>query len=67
MEWISVEEKLPDNLSYHLIAWNVDGAKGVSYAMCEIYKDNKWYRNESGYPTKLNNITHWMPFPEPPK
>jgi hypothetical protein len=64
--WISVDERLPDDLSYHLIAWKVEEVTGSSYAMCEIYKDKKWYRYPNNFPQQLDNVTHWMPFPKPP-
>ena len=67
--WISVDERLPDDLSYHLVAWKLPSPDGNSFvsgsrsAMCEIYKDKKWY-GENGI--VVNAITHWMPFPKPP-
>jgi hypothetical protein len=56
MEWISVEDRLPENervLVYipqrdFLIADCVNGV---------------WWEDQLGYVT---GITHWMPLPEPP-
>ena len=72
LEWVSVKEKLPDDLSYHLVKWELEHpypergqatVKGTRSAMCEIYKDKKWY-GENGIP--VNGITHWMPSLEVP-
>lgn len=66
--WISVEDRLPDNLSYHLVAWCVDEVTGVSIANYDAYVEKKWYKlHDSTFPIQMGNITHWMPFPNPPK
>ncbi len=70
--WISVEERLPDDLCYHIVAWKLPSPDGKSFvygsrsAMCEIYKDKKWY-GEDNIKLVENSITHWMPFPTPLK
>ena len=50
MEWISVEERLPDENS-DFITYCADGVVGVSN--CGFY----------GFP---HDVTHWMPLPPPP-
>ena len=67
MEWISVEDRLPDKNDFYLA---FDGGEEVKYF---------YYMNEDGvhywnyqHPTKHwlrknNPVTHWMPLPEPPK
>ena len=65
-DWISVKDKLPDDLCYHLVAWKVEEITGTTVAMYEVYKNKKWYRHHGNFPIQLNGITHWMPFPEPP-
>lgn len=53
--WISVKDQMPDKLDQYLVV--NDGKIGVA-----IYHDGLWIM-----PTRFQNITHWMPLPEPPK
>ena len=68
--WISVDERLPDDLSYHIVAWRLPSPDGTTTvtgsrsAMCQIYKDKKWY-GENGI--VVYAVTHWMDFPEAPR
>ena len=57
-EWISVEERLPDNGEKVLIADN-EGYMIVA----------KWYELGGWFlpVCRANPVTHWMPLPEPPK
>lgn len=53
MEWISVKDKLPDYYEEEVITYSpTDGVELVS---------TNWLFNYE------NDITHWMPLPEPPK
>lgn len=60
MEWISVKERLPDEVDTYLVY----GRYGIEFAL--YYGDGEWLTCED-----LTNITrfvtHWMPLPEPPK
>ena len=57
-EWISVEERLPDEQGHFL---TVDE---TGYMMvCMWTKQFGWF----SHICKANKITHWMPLPEPPK
>ena len=56
MNWISVEDKLPENFDDVLIHY-ADGRIDIG---CR-YPDG-WMTERSWGP-----ITHWMPLPEPPK
>lgn len=63
MEWISVEDRLPD---------------GIGFFFCIVVKENsvvlegmfntktKRFQNRD-FSEFNHNITHWMPLPEPPK
>ena len=79
-KWIPVSERLPDkDGSYLVFKKNVygtdtralrfakDGRKVDKYDFHTEWK-NVWYRYdiEWGYIT-IDDITHWMPLPEPPK
>lgn len=58
-EWISVEERLPEKLTF-IIVHDEDGTVGEafhSYDGCF-----EWVANE-----KMAFVTHWMPLPEAPK
>ena len=64
-EWISVEERLPDNGNAVLVnRYN----KSLKFSVVNI--DNyqgygKWW--DKDYNGEVWTITHWMPLPEPPK
>ena len=63
MEWISVNDKMPPYLSKCLVTngeyVKFSWSKDEDPAWCEIHngKDDFW----------LEDVTHWMPLPEPPK
>ena len=80
-EWISVDERLPD-LEPTLIKWGDCGYKQKSIRVlcackqrsgktlvkegyCEVWVDSQiphWK-----IPGSIDEVTHWMPLPEPPK
>jgi len=59
MEWISVEERLPEDDYTDVLAWNGRLAR-VAY----IHETEGWCYSETCYPR--SDVTHWMPLPEPP-
>lgn len=73
--WISVEERLPDNdwgkhwkeRKYYLVFTKPSGLMNVAVYG---YKEHDWWidRNSCVLDKKnYNEVTHWMPLPEPPK
>ena len=71
-EWISVEDRLPESkddgvLVYfsetgsietvHIQDYFDDITAGINRAGQQVY--TKWYKHQ--------NVTHWMPLPEPPE
>ena len=62
MEWISVEERLPEEPAWVLVCSN--GAMN-----CMAFHDEKWV--DWTFPKASNivigDITHWMSLPESPK
>lgn len=79
-KWIPVTERLPDEDGdylaikafgkqwwYDVTRFAKDGRK-VNIYYFEREWENVWYfyDSELGYIT-TNNVTHWMPLPEPPK
>ena len=58
MEWISVEDKFPE--IGQQVVYIRDVGEEILYNTCSWSKeDENWM--------KMNNITHWMLLPEPPK
>lgn len=61
-EWVSVEERLPENNAQVLMwsaKWNI--AEAGSY-----YNGRFWVYSEIGDAYIADDITHWMSLPEPP-
>lgn len=64
-EWISVKERLPEELT-EVIAFTEGTGQGVSMAFME---NGMWLDGYSGRGIILLQqelVTHWMPLPEPP-
>ena len=63
-EWISVKDRLPKS-GERVIATNGifcgEGYIGLRY------KKYVWYRHLGRTWEPMKAVTHWMPFPEPPK
>jgi len=105
MEWISVEDKLPED-DQHVIVWDLrsnvypfrsdkkgDDGKGhyscgdaiFQDRMVDVNENKDWYIKKWGSidnyfrdnpkryrwsgqgPCSFDEVTHWMPLPEPPK
>lgn len=65
-EWISVEERLPEELT-EVIVFTEATEQGVCIAFME---NGKWLDGYSGRGIVMMQqelVTHWMPMPEPPK
>lgn len=60
--WISVKDRLPEDYIKVLVA--VTDVAGTFVAVV-WREDNNWNDGEGGWPNE--DVTHWMPFPEPPK
>lgn len=69
-EWIKVEDKLPPQNTFVLIA-KFDYRPKVEMYFIEIaYRLGKsWFREEAEITSngKYGKITHWMPLPDAPK
>ena len=76
-EWISVKDRLPeieqtvivmqnfkenDHLKYNPYVMAEDVSGGIYWSDKEFYLDHP----TSDFPCVLENVTHWMPLPEPP-
>lgn len=58
MEWISVDERLPDMGEYVL------AVSPHSHELLIVRRNRHGYVD---YKIDYHEITHWMPLPEPPK
>ena len=56
-EWISVEERLPEESAWYLV--NIINHFGLDVVTFTHYT--------KGYGWGVPDVTHWMPLPEPPK
>lgn len=66
MDWISVKDRLPDELT-PVIAYTEASEQGVGMAYIEC---GKWMDGYSGRGITMIQqelVTYWMPLPEPPK
>ena len=67
MEWISVDERLPDDYG-DVLCWYVDAATGeghCGFGCCE--PDPQTGEREWDIAGVFDQPTHWMPLPEPPE
>ena len=67
-EWISVNDKLPEEGEYVLCVlkgFNYGGKIQVcKFVPADKFKDKPYFENfRNGFPS----VTHWMPLPQPPK
>lgn len=72
-EWISVDERLPDNKEYDWVLAQVvedNGYMHIPKVMEYRQSKNDWFEEIYGWLSEHNGtfrVTHWMPLPEPPK
>ena len=62
-EWISVEDRLPEDDS-DVLAYSGIGEESRIYPAC--YSNGVWFDCVFNAPA-TDTTTHWMPFPKPPK
>lgn len=63
MNWISVKERLPKSREWVLISDARDGFVGMAFFMAD--KGGRW--ESEMYSLSADEITHWMPLPDPAK
>ena len=78
-EWISVDDRLPENSGYYLVVYRDKYNESISIAFDMYVKCNigEWWESEFAcditkqflWAAKLQEqeVTHWMPLPVPPK
>ena len=72
-EWISVDERLPDNKEHDWVLAQVvedNGYMHIPKVMEYRQLRNDWFEETYGWLSEHNglfSVTHWMPLPNPPK
>lgn len=72
-EWISVEDRLPDNKEHDWVLAQVvedNGYMHIPKVMEYRQSRNDWFEETYGWLSEHNglfSVTHWMPLPNPPK
>ena len=72
-EWISVEDRLPDNKEHDWVLAQVvedNGYMHIPRVMEYRQLKNDWFEETYGWLSEHNGVftvTHWMPLPKPPK
>ena len=60
-EWISIDERLPETVGFYL-CWREGFVPGKHLPESVLY-DGIW---TSMTQTNIQDVTHWMPLPQPP-
>ena len=72
-EWISVDDRLPDNKEHDWVLAQVvedNGFMHIPKVMEYRQSKNDWFEETYGWLSEHNGaftVTHWMPLPQPPK
>ena len=72
-EWISVNDRLPDNKEHDWVLAQVvedNGFMHIPKVMEYRQQRNDWFEETYGWLSEHNGaftVTHWMPLPQPPK
>lgn len=72
MEWISVEDRLPPEMTYELWRLHYDHGGALVLFMNDLQQVDVGFLYNGIWQDGDNecwcdDITHWMPLPEPPK
>ena len=78
-EWISVDDRLPEDSGCYLVVYRdkYNGSISIAFDMYVKCNIGEWWESEFAcdiakqflWATRLQDqeVTHWMPFPRPPK
>ena len=78
-EWISVDDRLPEDSGCYLVVYRdkYNGSISIAFDMYVKCNVGEWWESEFAcditkqflWATRLQDqeVTHWMPFPHPPK
>lgn len=67
MKWISVKERLPKDDDNVLVFLAPTDILIGSYFFRPMMRSFTWTMHDSDLDEYIEDITHWMPLPEPPK
>ena len=69
MKWISVEDRLPERQAWVLVAHKYSKNKPalITMAYLDNFPELQCWRTSWYYYDTLENVTHWMHLPKPPK
>lgn len=66
-QWISVQDRLPENKKRVLVFGELEGTIGLSIYTAKLYSADKWNAQAFMHANyEVSNVTHWMPLPAPP-
>lgn len=65
--WISVEDRLPEHWSIVFACDKNDNRYLTEYRFTEFYRHTEQIGQDRLMDFYYNDITHWMPLPEPPQ
>ena len=63
MDWISVDDRLPEEEMQHVLLWFTD----VKCAFVGYLENGVFELSHCDWFVKYHPVSHWMPLPEPPK
>lgn len=69
-QWISCKDKMPeDNIMVLFVYVSENGIKSVHYGYHQTIKGlgSSWAKPSGGWQYCDDDVTHWLPLPEPPK
>lgn len=69
-EWVSVKDRLPEKKGQYLVAYHPcywDDVHDEIVIGVDSFRGGKNKNNKVWAKNKYQRVTHWMPFPEPPK
>lgn len=66
-KWISLKNKLPDNEEIFLVYRGEAKDPEIELGWWNKNKKKFEYYDNEYYGYKIDDVTHWMPLPEPPK
>lgn len=69
-QWISCKDKMPEDNTLVLFVYvSKNGVKSVHYGYHQTLKGlgSSWAKPSGGLQYCDDDVTHWMPLPEPPK
>ena len=69
MEWISVNDRLPNLWQWVLIVYKTSTNQCLKIEIAYLgnfFGYRSWYPSEHSYKT-VKGVTHWMPLPKPPE